>query len=81
MVNDFVSEQIRNHGLYGDMQVLVAATKKVKAEGRELGMMLDCGANIGLYTMLAHSLGYPKIVSVEASDINFARLQENVMLN
>ncbi len=44
-------------------------------------LMLDIGANIGLYSLTAAKLGCPKIIAFEPDDRNSFQLRANILLN
>lgn len=79
--SDWVSKSVKEKGYYGNLGVVSTAAKRVKDSGRELGLFVDAGTNIGVFTFFAHRVGFKHIISFEPTAINMARVQETVAIN
>lgn len=79
--NDFVSQHIFRHGTWARMLVSIS---EVLLKGFEAPVVIDAGANIGLYTVPVASLIAPRggrVVAFEAQRIVFQQLCANVFAN
>lgn len=49
--DDWISTRIVQDGHYGNLGVVKAAADQVKKSGRALGLMVDAGTNIGVFSL------------------------------
>jgi FkbM family methyltransferase len=78
-LNSFLDRRLYVYGYYSNKYV-EHSMKKLSKEGN---VVLDCGANIGMYSLrMAQSVGSQgKVIAIEPHDVARKRLEANIFLN
>ena len=73
----YVSKDIRHRGIW-EAEIVRKAFRSILLNDPHLGF-IDIGANLGLYSLVAASMGH-NVISVEPFDNNLRRLRKSVSL-
>ncbi len=81
--NDAVSHAIASAKMWDRMKTELLANELplLHAQIGHTPVLLDIGANLGWFTLLAAASGHARVIAVEASESNAARLERSLCLN
>lgn len=77
--DDYISNAIASKGSYGDVGAVKTAYDAIPHTQRR-PLLLDVGANVGVFTLYGAHLGF-QVISVEAAEVNAARLVSSIRMN
>lgn len=78
--DEHVSRHLAEHGTWEPFETTVVAHLLRAAHSHEAPLLVDCGANIGWYSLLAAALG-ADVVAAEPMPTNASLLRENIGRN
>lgn len=76
---DYLSAQLYQFGQYEARKL--AFLRLLSPANKTAHVIVDVGANIGVFSMYAAALGFPQVIAIEPIQANFDLLQQSVAAN